>query len=587
MAKKFLTSIDLNHNELQYAVVHALATAPATGSTGQIYFNTSDNYLYQYYNSAWHAVGVPTPQNAYSLDAGSVSSNTVPIRLYENGAIKNTVNIKGAGGATITASNGTITITTANNNTTYTFSGAIDETNSRYRMTITPSSGNAQTIDIPFATTSSSGLMSSSDKTKLNGISASSTTPKMDGTAAVGTETTYARGNHVHPSDTSRVPTTRTVNGKALSGNIIIGPSDIASAFGVDTETLVDDAAYFEDALNNKANGNGRIFYGICSTAGIENVKEVTCSAYDSLAVGDIVIVHFENENIQTSLSTLKLNVNSTGAKSIKQIHNGFIENPTYYRNVNGTRIFIYDGTYWVVQSDDDAKYSTGTTSDIEAGTSAVDKVWTPYTLHNYIASVVGGVDAMRFKGTVNSNSDLPTTGVKVGDTYMVNTAGTYAGQTCEVGDLIIATATTPTWTVAQTNINGAVTASTTTSSGYLAKFTGNKIVANGPQLGSATTTYLRNDGTWATPPGTYTLPKASSSLGGIQAGTSKISAGSTIISTGLSTGSHTLYGIHAIDTSTDEEVIVDVIKDSNTIKFSINSAYEHEIKISYIYLTI
>lgn len=33
-----------------------------------------------------------------------------------------------------------------------------------------------------------------------------STTPKMDGTAAIGNETKYAAGNHVHPTDTSRAP---------------------------------------------------------------------------------------------------------------------------------------------------------------------------------------------------------------------------------------------------------------------------------------------------------------------------------------------------------------------------------------------
>jgi len=32
------------------------------------------------------------------------------------------------------------------------------------------------------------------------------TTPKMNGTAAVGTETKYAKGDHVHPTDTSRAP---------------------------------------------------------------------------------------------------------------------------------------------------------------------------------------------------------------------------------------------------------------------------------------------------------------------------------------------------------------------------------------------
>jgi hypothetical protein len=35
---------------------------------------------------------------------------------------------------------------------------------------------------------------------------ASSATPLMDGTAAVGTATTWARGDHVHPTDTSRAP---------------------------------------------------------------------------------------------------------------------------------------------------------------------------------------------------------------------------------------------------------------------------------------------------------------------------------------------------------------------------------------------
>ena len=122
------------------------------------------------------------------------------------------------------------------------------------------------------------------------------------------------------------------------------------------------------------------------------------------------------------------------------------------------------------------------------------------------VSSAIGAADAMRFKGTLGTGgtvTSLPTSGVKVGDTYRVITAGTYSSIKCEVGDLIIAVATTPSWTVAQANIDGAVTASTTTTNGYLAKFTGDKIVANGPQLGSSTTTYLNNAGNWATPPDT------------------------------------------------------------------------------------
>lgn len=48
------------------------------------------------------------------------------------------------------------------------------------------------------------------------GAVASTTTPKMDGTAAVGSESAFARGDHVHPSDTTKVDK---VAGKGLSKN--------------------------------------------------------------------------------------------------------------------------------------------------------------------------------------------------------------------------------------------------------------------------------------------------------------------------------------------------------------------------------
>lgn len=49
-----------------------------------------------------------------------------------------------------------------------------------------------------------------------NTVSKTSTTPKMDGTAAIGSETNYAAGDHVHPSDTTKVDK---VSGKGLSTN--------------------------------------------------------------------------------------------------------------------------------------------------------------------------------------------------------------------------------------------------------------------------------------------------------------------------------------------------------------------------------
>ena len=92
------------------------------------------------------------------------------------------------------------------------------------------------------ATTATNGLMSKEDKTKLNGIaagatanSASTTTPKANGTAAVGTDTKFARGDHVHPAQTTitgnagsatKLQTARTINGAAFNGTANINTFD-------------------------------------------------------------------------------------------------------------------------------------------------------------------------------------------------------------------------------------------------------------------------------------------------------------------------------------------------------------------------
>jgi len=55
---------------------------------------------------------------------------------------------------------------------------------------------------------------------------------------------------------------------------------------------------------------------------------------------------------------------------------------------------------------------------------------------------VLAVADAMVFKGTlgVSGTADsVPTSGYKVGDTYRIITAGTYANKVCEVGDLLVA----------------------------------------------------------------------------------------------------------------------------------------------------
>lgn len=109
-----------------------------------------------------------------------------------------------------------------------------------------------------------------------------------------------------------------------------------------------------------------------------------------------------------------------------------------------------------------------------------------------------GIVGAMVYKGAVNSNSDLPTSDITAGWTYVVATAGTYAGKACEVGDMIIAKETKATgitdsdWNVINgenqvTNAGATITAGTGTAT-TLATVDGTDITAQvNVTAGSAT----------------------------------------------------------------------------------------------------
>lgn len=112
------------------------------------------------------------------------------------------------------------------------------------------------------------------------------------------------------------------------------------------------------------------------------------------------------------------------------------------------------DSTYGVVKLD---------SSVTASGANPV----TGKAIYDYVGDAIAASDAMVFKGTIGTGGTvtaLPTT-YKTGWTYRVITAGTYAGQNCEVGDLIIALVDRDgtgnldsDWTVAQTNIDGAIT---------------------------------------------------------------------------------------------------------------------------------
>ena len=106
-----------------------------------------------------------------------------------------------------------------------------------------------------------------------------------------------------------------------------------------------------------------------------------------------------------------------------------------------------------------------------------------------YVDKILSTNDAMIFKGILDDTHKLPDTH-ETGWTYRVNKAGTYAGKACEIGDLVICitdglSANDAHWTVAQTNIDGAVIGPNTSTTNAVPTFadeTG-KVIKNNPAV--------------------------------------------------------------------------------------------------------
>ena len=125
----------------------------------------------------------------------------------------------------------------------------------------------------------------------------------------------------------------------------------------------------------------------------------------------------------------------------------------------------------------------TGTpTAPTASSSTNSTQIATTAFVQSLVNSKIAASDAMIYKGTIGSSgatiTSLPDTTAKTGWTYKVLTAGTYAGQKCEVGDMIIcltdgSTSTAATWTVIQTNIDGAVTGPSSSVDSHVVTFNG------------------------------------------------------------------------------------------------------------------
>lgn len=79
MALKYLVDLDLGGNEIQNFALQTLATAPANGFVGQVYYDTAARSVYVHSGIAWDRVGLSADGTTITESGGEISVGAIPI----------------------------------------------------------------------------------------------------------------------------------------------------------------------------------------------------------------------------------------------------------------------------------------------------------------------------------------------------------------------------------------------------------------------------------------------------------------------------------------------------------------------------
>lgn len=203
---------------------------------------------------------------------------------------------------------------------------------------------------------------------------------------------------------------------------------------------------------------------------------------------------------------------------------------PTFTPNMRGlvpissgkaTEIFRGNAT-WAEITTADLPIASSISDVITNGTASTTILNTQQIVE-YVGNAFAANDAMRYKGTITYSDGSYTThtvaGVEVqgfptkcevGDTYRVTSQGTYAGQTCSAGDLLICIQdgtgsglnTAAYWTAIEANINGQVKHTVNGTSIYVYSNSTNTFTIYAPTTGGTQGQVLLSKGsaapTWA-----------------------------------------------------------------------------------------
>ncbi len=304
----------------------------------------------------------------------------------------------------------------------------------------------------------------------------------------------------------------------------VTGDSKLYQLTGIDasganrtwTEFKGTDSSYSLPVMTDTVLGGAKLKYNTTQTVGANTVSTTTGRTYAVQKNSDnqLVVNVPWTDNDHNDNTTYEFKGGSDGSFTVTP-SGGTSQKVTIGTPANATHASTADSAG---NAANDAQghsihQTYATKTEMSGGLNALDTKISALT------------SALVYKDTVDATHPLPTKDVKVGDVYVVATAGMYAGQLCENGDMIIAKVggNTPEWTIVQTNIDGAITIKPNE------KLTKDCIVVGASNdsdtsvIGLAPSAgYLYWDGTryvWKTPAEFNLKPASSTALGGIKIG--------------------------------------------------------------------
>ncbi len=283
-------------------------------------------------------------------------------------------------------------------------------------------SGAATDTTYSDATTSAHGLMTASDKTKLNGI-------------ATGAE----------------------VNQNAFS-NIAIGDTTIAA--NVETDTIEieagDNVTLEADTTNDKITIHAEnTTYSDATTSAHGLMTAADKTKLNGIATGAEVNVQSDWSQSTTTADDYIKNKPTLGTAAAKNAGNAVGNVPLVGTSLGTTanKIVVTDSSGALKPS----SYTVGAASakavdtSISSGSTSTN-LPTSAAVVSYVASQVSGATA--FQGIADSNTDISGAAPFVAGYYwVIGTAGTYVGQTCEVGDMVFCTESSSTYSASNFSV--------------------------------------------------------------------------------------------------------------------------------------